>query len=70
MILNYLDPSFSSALLADLLRIIPKHWKRLHREEVAASSLETLKIRLHGAEQSYLALGVSVHYRGVGLDDP
>jgi len=48
------------------MRVV-KHWNRLPREAVEASSLETFKARLDGALSNLLYLKTT-HCRGVGLD--
>jgi len=41
-------------------------WHRLPREELGAPSLETAKVRLKGLCAPDGAVGVTVHFRGVG----
>ena len=46
-----------------------RQWNRLPTQLVDASFLETFKVRLDGPEQPDVAVGVLIHFRGVGLDD-
>ena len=48
------------------MRVV-RHWNRLHREALAAPSLEVFKARLDGAlSKPGLVEGVPAHGRGVG----
>lgn len=46
-----------------------KNYSRLPREVMDAPSVEIIKVRLHGAEQSDLVEDILAHCREVALDD-
>jgi len=49
------------------IRVV-KHWNRLSRDVVDAPFLETFKVTLDEAKQSYLAVDVTVHHGRVGQE--